>query len=86
VFSRRSWQLWHAVTLRLCAVACRVFLSLPSGDTLGNVALLDINGKEIWEKHFKSMLGQVCGLLGAGRCGGCCCGSGCHHHSSLLAC
>jgi hypothetical protein len=32
---------------------------LRAGDTLGNVALLDIHGKEIWEKHVKSMLGQV---------------------------
>jgi hypothetical protein len=31
---------------------------------LGNVALLDIHGKEIWEKHVKSMLGQVC-MFGA---------------------
>lgn len=26
---------------------------------MGNIALLDINGKEIWERHVKSMLGQV---------------------------
>jgi hypothetical protein len=30
-----------------------------AGDTLGNIALLDIHGKEIWERHVKSMLGQV---------------------------
>lgn len=36
----------------ICTCAC-------AGDTLGNVALLDIDGKEIWEKHVKSMLGQV---------------------------
>ncbi len=32
---------------------------LPPGDTLGNIALLDIHGKELWEKHVKSMITQV---------------------------
>lgn len=36
-----------------------VLLPRHAGDTLGNIALLDIHGKEIWERHVKSMLGQV---------------------------
>jgi hypothetical protein len=30
-----------------------------AGDALGNIALLDINGKELWERHVKSMITQV---------------------------
>jgi hypothetical protein len=40
-------------------VETRIATRACAGDTLGNVALLDIDGKEIWEKHVKSMLGQV---------------------------
>ncbi len=32
-----------------------------AGDTLGNIALLDIDGKEVWERHMASMIMQVCG-------------------------
>lgn len=27
---------------------------------MGNIALLDLNGKELWERHVKSMITQVC--------------------------
>jgi hypothetical protein len=30
-----------------------------AGDALGNIALMDINGKELWERHVKSMITQV---------------------------
>lgn len=39
----------------LCFAAC----CGVAGDTLGNIALLDIDGGEIWERHVKSMIGQV---------------------------
>jgi hypothetical protein len=30
-----------------------------AGDALGNIALFDAHGKEIWEQHVKSMITQV---------------------------
>lgn len=35
------------------------------GDSLGNVAMFDRNGKELWEEHIKSMIAQVCHGVGA---------------------
>lgn len=54
VCSTLAHSCWYHYTVetRIATRAC-------AGDTLGNVALLDIDGKEIWEKHVKSMLGQV---------------------------
>lgn len=78
-----SWQRSRAVVA--CCDAEAVLWpgvcvhSLHSGDTLGNVALLDIHGKEIWEKHFKSMLGQV-------RACGCWRLRQPHHHNGSIAC
>lgn len=48
--AEKSLSCWWLVAVRACCTA---------GDTLGNIALLDIHGKEIWERHVKSMLGQV---------------------------
>eukprot|EP00879_Flechtneria_rotunda_P003998 GHRR01004239.1.p1 GENE.GHRR01004239.1~~GHRR01004239.1.p1 ORF type:complete len:449 (+),score=111.00 GHRR01004239.1:366-1712(+) len=33
-------------------------MELFAGDSLGNIAIWDINGKEIWERHIKSMVTQ----------------------------